>query len=139
MNPISNVFADTVFWIALVVRADQYHGCAQSWSQKITGRIITTEAVLLEVANALARPAWRASGIALIEYLLKRKDVSIVPQGTPLWMRGWELYTHRADKSWSLTDCISFSVMDDFKLTDALTADEHFRQAGFRALLLESP
>ena len=56
-----------------------------------------------------------------------------------LWEGGWELYRNRPDKAWSLTDCISFLVMQQGGLTDALTADEHFRQAGFRAVLLEDP
>lgn len=137
MNGIGDAFADTVFWIGLVILADQYHSSAQAWSQRITGRIVTTRAVLLEVANALARPAWRASGIALLKHLSTRVDVEIVPVDAHLWSRGWNLYCDRADKSWSLTDCISFKVMEDQKLVDALTADEHFRQAGFRALMLD--
>jgi uncharacterized protein len=41
----------------------------------------------------------------------------------------------RRDKEWSLTDCISFVVMKERGLTEALTADHHFEQAGFKALL----
>jgi len=46
-----------------------------------------------------------------------------------------KLYRDRADKEWPLTDCISFVVMHDRGLSEALTADHHFEQAGFRALL----
>lgn len=130
-------FAGTLFWIALVVKQDQHHGRAQQWSLRITGRIITTVPVLLETANTLSRPAWRAAGVALIDHLLQRSDVQVVPLSMDLWSRGWDLYRQRPDKAWSLTDCISFLVMQDAGLADALTADEHFRQAGFRALLLE--
>jgi predicted nucleic acid-binding protein len=49
--------------------------------------------------------------------------------------RGIELFSHRADKAWSLTDCTSFAVMQEEELTDALTTDHHFEQAGFTALL----
>jgi predicted nucleic acid-binding protein len=56
MTRLGDVFADSVFWIALVVRADQYHDRAQQWSQRLGGRIHTSAAVLLEVANALAKP-----------------------------------------------------------------------------------
>jgi predicted nucleic acid-binding protein len=138
-TPLGDTFADTVFWIALVVRADQYHARAQAWSQRVTGRIITTEAVLTETANALARPDWRPHAVALIDHLLGRADVEVVRTDPTLWARGWDLYRRRADKGWGLTDCLSFVVMADAGLTDALTADEHFRQAGFRALLLEEP
>ena len=136
---LRDVFADTAYWIALVVKQDQYHRRAQAWTSHVTGQITTTAAVLLETANALSREAWRASAVALIENLRGRADVVIVPLEPVLWERGWELYRSRADKAWSLTDCVSFVVMQQAGLTDALTADEHFRQAGFRAVLLEDP
>ncbi len=132
-----DVFADTAFWIALVVKQDQFHARAQSCSLQLTGRIITTTAVLLETANALARPIWRAAAIDLLDHLGQRQDVSVVLLSADLWRRGWDLYRGRLDKAWSMTDCISFLVMQDSGLTNALTSDEHFRQAGFRALLLE--
>jgi uncharacterized protein len=137
--PIGDAFADTAYWLALVVKQDQYHARVQAWMPHITGRITTTGAVLLETANALARPAWRGSAVALIEHLRQRADVQIIPLDPKLWERGWELYRRRPDKGWSLTDCISFVVMQDAALADALTSDGHFTQAGFRAVLLEDP
>jgi predicted nucleic acid-binding protein len=134
-----DVFADTVYWIALVVEQDQHHERARAWTLHLTGRITTTALVLLEAANALARPAWRASAVDLIEHLRQRPDVAIVPVDPALWERGWELYRDRPDKGWGLTDCVSLVVMQEAGLTDALTTDEHFRQAGFRALLLDEP
>lgn len=136
---LDDVFADTVFWIATIVRADQHHARAQAWSQRVTGRLITTDGVLTETANALARPDWRGHVVALIDQLRSRPEVFIVNTDATLWNRGFELYRARADKRWGLTDCVSFEVMGDLKLTAALTADEHFQQAGFRALLLEDP
>lgn len=133
------MFADTSFWIALVIKQDQYHAKAQAWSQHIAGRIFTTPAILLETANALARPSWRAHGVALIDHVQSRPDVVVQEMTPDLWQRGWVLYRNRPDKAWSLTDSISFIVMQDTGLTDALTGDEHFRQAGFRALFLEDP
>jgi hypothetical protein len=136
---LQDVFADTAFWIALVVKQDQYHDRVQNWLQHVTGRITTTTAVLLETANALARPTWRAAGVALLDHVQRRPDVQVVALSADLWQRGWDLYRNRPDKAWSLTDCISFLVMQDAGLVDALTPDEHFRQAGFRAVLLEEP
>jgi predicted nucleic acid-binding protein len=62
-------------------------------------------------------------------------DVVFIPPAYDLWLRGLELYADRLDKEWSLTDCTSFVVMTDRKITDALTADHHFEQIGFNALL----
>ncbi|HEV3255697.1 MAG TPA: PIN domain-containing protein [Gemmataceae bacterium] len=133
------VFVDTAFWIALVVRQDQYHERAQAWALRFTGQLTTTWPVQMETANALARPAWRAHGLALLDHVQQRADVTIVPLDAALWQRGWDLYRSRPDKGWSLTDCVSFLVMQDAGLTEALTTDERFRQAGFRALLLDEP
>jgi hypothetical protein len=69
---LHDVFADTVFWIALVVKQDQYHEQAQKWSRRITGRITTTMPVLLEMANSLAKPNWRLHASRLIDHLDRR-------------------------------------------------------------------
>jgi predicted nucleic acid-binding protein len=136
---LADVFADSAYWIALLVKQDQYHQRVQARTPLIAGRITTTIPVLLETANALSRPAWRPSVVALIEHLRQRADVQLIPLEPNLWERGWELYRNRPDKAWGLTDCVSFLVMQETGLTDALTTDEHFRQAGFRAVLLEDP
>lgn len=136
---LGDVFADTVFWIALVVRQDAHHRRAQAWVNRIHERIITTTPVLLETASALAPLSWRPHAVALIDHLRQRQDVRIVDLTSGLFDRAWTLYRNRLDKAWSLVDCVSFVVMEDCKLTVALTADHHFEQAGYRAALLEEP
>jgi len=83
--------------------------------------------------------ALQLHAVALIDHILGRPDVEVVRTAPDLWARGWALYRQRPDKGWGLTDCLSFVVMNDMGLQDALTADDHFRQAGFRAVLLDSP
>ena len=139
MTQFGNVLADTVFWAALIIKQDQYHARASRWALQIGGKIITTTPVLLETANILSRSAWRHHAVKLVDHLQGRDDVEVVPTSADLWNRGWELYRNRMDKEWSLTDCISFIVMQDRKIDCALTADEHFQQAGFAALLLHEP
>lgn len=140
MTPtLSDPFADTVFWLALVIRQDEHHARAQAWTRWISGTITTTVAVLLETANALAQPAWRSHAVKLIDHLQQRGDVAIVDLDAGLLERGWALYCARSDKGWSWTDCMSFIVMQDRGLHTALTTDQHFAQAGFRAVLLEDP
>jgi len=87
------------------------------------------------VADALAAPCQRGVFAVLLERLLADPNVTIVPPSQELFERGVELYNDRPDKDWSLTDCISFVVMDQHSLTDALTGDHHFEQAGFGVLL----
>ena len=140
MNKLQgDVFADTVFWVALIDRKDQLHQAAALWSQNIAGDVITSEAVLTETANHLSRPEWRTHAVDLIDGLARQPKTKIVAGDPDLWSRGFSLYRNRADKGWSLTDCISFVIMADLKLMNVLTADVHFQQAGFRALLLETP
>lgn len=136
---LRDVFADTLYRVALVAQRDQFHVRANEWSLRISGRIVTTTAVLLETANALANPAVRMGCVGLIDHLHGRDDIEVVPLSAELWQKAWRLYAGRQDKSWSMTDCISFVVMDGQSLRDALTADHHFRQAGFHALLADDP
>ena len=109
-------FADTSFWVAIVDNRDAYHSKSIEWSQNISGTIVTTEAVLLETANTFPRPNWRSKVIGLINHIRLRGDVEIVYK---TWQLAWDLFTHRPDKAWSLTDCISFVVMQEKGITDA--------------------
>jgi predicted nucleic acid-binding protein len=52
-----------------------------------------------------------------------------------LFHKGFSLYRSRPDQTWGLIDCVSFIVMREAGIVDSLTADKHFEQAGFRALL----
>jgi uncharacterized protein len=127
-------FVDTSFWVALIDQRDVYHDKAMQLSQKISGNLATTEAVLIETANMFSKPNWRPKVIALFDHIRQRSDTEIVYK---TWHLAWDYFVSRSDKSWSLTDCISFEVMRERGLSEALTADAHFRQAGFRALMLD--
>ena len=91
--------------------------------------------VLLEIGNALAKPRFRPAAVALLDTLFSDPLVEVVPLTTGLLRRGLELFGQRADKAWGLTDCVSFIVMQERGISQALTTDEHFEQAGFEALL----
>jgi predicted nucleic acid-binding protein len=99
--------------------------------------LLTTEVVLIEIADGLSAPRFRAAAISSIEMLSTNPLAEIVNLSTDLYQRGFELYKNRLDKGWGLTDCISFVVMADRGSTDVLTTDDHFRQAGYNALLLD--
>ena len=71
----------------------------------------------------------------VIENLRSAEEIEVVPATADLFDRGFQYFTGRPDKDWSLTDCISFVVMHESGITEALTADHHFEQAGFVALL----
>ena len=130
------VFADTYYFLALRNPNDEGHARAVEATGLLTGRrVVTTAWVLTEMADAQAKPSNRAGFVELMTMLADDSDVQVVPPSMDHFERGVALYTARSDKAWSLTDCISFKVMADLGLNEALTGDHHFRQAGFRALL----
>ena len=100
------------------------------------GNIVTTEWVLTEVGDALSMPAKRWFFLDLLRNIRNNPQAVIVEATHQLFARGVELYEKRSDKEWSLTDCISFVVMEDHGVHEALTGDHHFEQAGFVALLV---
>jgi len=97
--------------------------------------VVTTEFVLVEVANFFCRAAFRPLFSRLLQNLRAAPGVEVVLASNDLFDSGARLFEARADKDWSLTDCTSFQEMWDRGITDALTADHHFEQAGFRILL----
>ncbi|HVM48290.1 MAG TPA: PIN domain-containing protein [Candidatus Acidoferrum sp.] len=129
------VFADTYFYQALLDERDSAHANALAYS-KLSRTIATTEFVLLELGNACARAEDHADFLALLAGLRASPRTRVVPLDSGLLQRGLDLFAARPDKDWSLTDCTSFVVMQDQGLTEALTADSHFLQAGFKALLI---
>ena len=132
---MKRVFADAWFYIALLDADDQGHERAAAWFRDFTGTIFTTRWVLAEVANSLAAPALRGAMAGFLRAIESAPEVCIVADSDRIYLRGVDLFAGRADKAWSLTDCISFVVMAEEGMTDALSADRHFAQAGFNPLL----
>lgn len=132
---MAEAFIDTSFVIALVNKGDQYHGEAASLAARFDKReLVTTDAVLLEIGNALARN-FKAASVQVIDHFLTSDEIHIVHLDAELFRRAFELYRSHSDKAWGLVDCISFIVMRELNLTDSLTADRHFEQAGFAVLI----
>lgn len=132
------VLADTFYFVALLNRRDRHHRRAWEVAERRDRAIVTTRAVLLEVADGLADSSSRAAAAELLRDLDNDPLSSIVPLDEALFARGLARYEDRPDKERSLTDCISFVVMEDRGITEALTGDRHFAQAGFVPPLLET-
>ena len=134
----NKVFLDATYLIALAIPRDQFHQEARHLMEDVLTRrieMITTRAVLLEFGNSLANPQWRARAVQTLESFERDPQIEIVPLSEELFGEAFDLFRHRMDKAWGLTDCISFVVMREREISEALTADEHFEQAGFVALL----
>lgn len=129
------VFGDTSYFLALVNARDHWHAQALTLSRQPPGPLLTTEWVLMELGNALASPPARDKFSRLVATLQAQPDVAIVVASHEIFARALALFAQRADKAWSLTDCTSFVVMREHGVESALTADQHFEQAGFRRLM----
>jgi predicted nucleic acid-binding protein len=132
---MKTVFADSVYFFALVNARDTFHPRAAEFSARSENPFVTTAWIITEVADGLCARATRETVIRLLDILQSSADVEIVPPSAELFQQGLERYRQRPDKNWSLTDCISFLVMEQRGITEALTADHHFQQAGFSTLL----
>ncbi len=132
---MSAVFADTYYFVAQFNPQDQDHAKATSFTRSFHGRMVTTDWIIVELADAFAQQPNRARFVAVYRKLQAARELTIVPADRALLQAGVALYDQRPDKEWSLTDCISFVVMQREGIAEALTGDRHFEQAGFSVLL----
>ena len=135
---MERVFADTGYWIALLNPRDDLHQKASATSRDYTpNQIVTSEMVLTEFLNSFSDygPGLRQAAARAVVSLRDTAQIIIVPQTGQLFENALKRYQDMADKSWSLTDCASFLIMEENRLTAALTHDRHFAQAGFQTLL----
>lgn len=135
---MDKVFVDTAAWIALLNTSDELHQRAKQVMNQLKQQqafLVTTEFVLLEVADALSAPFIRTRTIAFINGLRQLNVLQIIPISQALLAEGWQLYSQRPDKEWGLTDCTSFVVMAQQQIAVAFTSDHHFQQAGLIKLL----
>jgi predicted nucleic acid-binding protein len=128
------VFVDTFALIAWLNPRDHAHARVAAYLDGFKGRLLTTEWVLVELADALSAPEARSTAVTFLKAVRADPLFDVVGFLPALYQAGFDLYAARPDKGWSLTDCISFVVMTDRQISEALTADRHFTQAGFRAV-----
>jgi predicted nucleic acid-binding protein len=132
------IFVDTSYVLALFNTSDEFHLKAKTLKH-LTAEpniVITTEAVLLEIGNVLSKQIFRRKCSAFIKGFYETENIQVIPITTALIKEGLEFFDKRQDKEWGLIDCISFVVMKIHGVKYALAADDHFVQAGFKALLL---
>jgi hypothetical protein len=130
----NRIFLDTSFVVALVNDRDQYHEEAESLSYRFEGSpLLTTDAIILEIGNGLANNH-REEAFEIIEVIRTSEKIEVIPIDERLLEDGLAIYRKYDDKKWGLVDCISFAVMWKHSVTEALTFDSDFEQAGFVVL-----
>ena len=136
------VLLDTSFIIAIAHAGDPHHERAKLLDAELLSDktlCVLHWGILVEIADGFARVDRRAKGYTLLERLEMEDRYQISPIADDLLYEALAMYRARTDKEWGLTDCISFVLMKNEGISEALTADIHFRQAGFTAILLEAP
>lgn len=134
---MSAVFADSFYFLGLVNPRDKAHAKCLAFSQSSDRPLITTTWVLMEVGDALSRGTDRDVFLALLEGIAADAATAVLPPSQEQFAKAVALFAARPDKDWSLTDCTSFIIMQEQGVTEALTSDRHFRQAGYSALLAD--
>lgn len=129
---MKEVFADTFYWLAILNPKDSQH--EQAIEIQVPGPIVTHWGVIIEVMDALCSERTRPLAVRFWEEITSAQEVIIIPLDESLLMGAADLFGSRRDKEWSMTDCLSFVVMSEREIEDALTGDHHFEQAGFQIL-----
>jgi len=125
------LFVDTGYVIALINQNDRYHQQALQLAEKYdSASVVTTDAILLEIGNALSRIA-RTAATAILRHFQTAPEVTLVFLTPELMTTAMNLYAKYQDKTWGLVDCVSFVVMQERKISVTLAFDRHFIQAGF--------
>ncbi len=133
------ILIDTGYLIAMLRPTDELYQRALAWSRAIRDRFIVTEHVLWETINELSAPVERPTAHRMLTEIMADQSCQIVHASPSLFDAGARLHSQRPDKAWSLTDCISFHIMQEHGITSALAYDHHFQQAGFDPLLRRDP
>ncbi|MBA2495316.1 MAG: type II toxin-antitoxin system VapC family toxin [Acidobacteria bacterium] len=132
------VFADTLYWVAVLNPKDQWHRQAVE-TRKLLGeiKIVTTETILIEVLNYFSEygSLARKSAVDAVRTIMIDEEVEYLPHKSETFSDALGFYEKRLDKGYSLTDCVSMLTMKNLGLQEILTHDNHFEQEGFTILL----
>jgi predicted nucleic acid-binding protein len=131
---MTSLFLDANFVIALEISDDQHHyEAAQYWKTliEISFSLVTTSYIVDEIVTFLNRRRQHDKAVKVGNNLLNASHIQLIHIDEPLFYEGWQYFEHHSDKTYSLTDCVSFVLMKKLGIVEALTFDKHFTQAGF--------
>ena len=134
---MKTIFIDTSYLLALEMKSDKNHKAVNThWKtyRKTCPLLTTTSYVFDELVTFLNNSGRHDKAVEIGEMLLSSHTFHFVHVDDDLFKLGWDRFKNRPDKSFSLTDCISFITMEVLNIQAALTFDEHFLQAGFQVI-----
>ncbi|PIQ23652.1 nucleic acid-binding protein [bacterium (Candidatus Blackallbacteria) CG17_big_fil_post_rev_8_21_14_2_50_48_46] len=134
---MSVLFLDTGYMIALEIASDQNHQTALNhWKNLVSGQptLVTTSYVFDEIVTFFNSRGFHSKAVEIGNNLLSSPSINLIQVEEPLFQKAWLYFQKHHDKGYSLTDCLSFLVMEDLNIETALSFDKHFSQAGFQKL-----
>ena len=136
---MSEVFVDSLFWIASLFPRDQWHEQALAAGETLQNdtTLVTTREVLTEFLAAASRsdPTARQAAVDAVRTILGNETIIVIPQSQELFDKGLDLYEQRLDKRYSLADCISMVILRERDISQILTHDRDFAAEGFVPLI----
>jgi len=137
---MSKLFVDTSGWANIFVSSENYHSQAQRYflnAWQLQQPLITTSYIVVELVALLQSPLRipRHAIFEVVDSVRQSDHIQVIHIDAAIDANAWQLCKNRPDKAWSLVDCTSFVVMQQLRLQEALTTDQHFEQAGFLRLL----
>ena len=138
---MKQIFADTFYWIASINPEDDWHSRTRTFTATLDWmQVVTTNEVLTEILTLFARRGgqMRHRAVQLVKGVMNNPKILVLEQTRDSFLTGVQLYESRLDKEYSLPDCISMNTMRQFSMTEVLTHDKHFTQAGFVILLSDT-
>ncbi|MGA1869375.1 MAG: type II toxin-antitoxin system VapC family toxin [bacterium] len=135
---MKKIFVDANGWIALNSKRDQLHNNAVRINRELLQsgyRYVTSNFILDETYTGLLTKVGHFAAVDFGERLRNSNAVQLIHITDDIDEKAWDLFKHYDDKNFSFTDCTSFIVMRQLKLTEAFTNDHHFEQMGFTILL----
>jgi predicted nucleic acid-binding protein len=134
----TEVFFDTSGFFALMDERDNLHCKAVGWLRSRRGQVrpVTTEWVVGETCTLLVARKRPHLVAKFLDYIDRSAALLLINPDDTLLHSAKAMIRQQADKGYSFVDCLSFCLMNERKITEALTTDAHFRKAGFTALMV---
>ncbi|MGI8602609.1 MAG: type II toxin-antitoxin system VapC family toxin [Verrucomicrobiales bacterium] len=132
------VFADASFFFALAAKRDAAHGSAVSVFAALLRKqrsIVTTDYVVAEALTLTKARTNAEVALALLDRIERSEAIGLETVSGARFELAKAFFRKHADHDYSFTDCTSFVIMRELEITDALTTDRHFAEAGYRPLL----
>ncbi len=130
----AEVFVDTSAWYVLALSsAPQHSKCSEALRYRVQrgARVVTTNLIVAETHALLLRRTSRKVALTFAREVVRSPNIVVSSSAEYEESAITDWLEKFGDQSFSLTDAVSFVVMTDRGIREALALDHHFAVAGF--------